>query len=163
MELKKTFDFRKIVIVSYFVLLAVYLVVGLLPAGATSVDIVTDIEIPKIGLSSGVTPLKLEEGKFITPDSVVGAFSRSRNKTFLVGHSSGVFSDLSLLTVGDEILYDLESYKITSVEILPKTDVRMDNLLIPEEKETLIIMTCAGEMLDGFDATERLIITASIQ
>ena len=44
MELKKTFDFRKIVIVSYFVLLAVYLVVGLLPAGATSVDIITDIE-----------------------------------------------------------------------------------------------------------------------
>ena len=36
----------------------------------------------------------------------------------------------------------------------------MTEILKREEKDTIVIMTCAGELLDGGDATHRFMVTA---
>ena len=38
--------------------------------------------------------------------------------------------------------------------------IDMDKLLKTSRQDTVVIMTCAGKLLDGGDATHRLIITA---
>lgn len=163
MELKKALDFRKIVMILYFGALVIYLLIGLMPAKATALDVATEIEIPVVGISSDVTMLRLQNYKLDTPDEIVGAYTRAKNKTFLVGHSTGVFAGLENLKIGDEIIYDLMKYIVKKVEILEKTEISMDKLLLPAEKDTIILMTCAGESLGDRDATHRLIITAEVQ
>lgn len=158
--MRRSWDARKIVVVGYFALLLVYLLIGLTPARAAEYEAATEMRISKIGLVTDVVPMQIERGVLTTPDSVVGSYSRALNKTFLVGHSSDVFSGLELVEVGDEIVYDLVSYTVKKVEVLKKSEINMDLLLLPEYKDTIVVMTCAGEMLSGGDATHRLIITA---
>lgn len=163
MELRKSWDLRKIVVVGYFVLFLIYILIGLTPAEATNYKPDTEIEIPAIGLSSDVISLKMDGPRLQTPDDVVGSFSRSKNKTFLVGHASGIFSNLVDVKIGDEITYDLLTYIVKKVEIVEKSQINMDLLLLPEDVDTIVIMTCAGEELGGGDATHRLIITAEVE
>ena len=163
MELRKSLDFRKIVIVLYFVAFGIYLLVGLAPAEAADLVVATEIEIHAIDLKSDVTMLEMKDHELTTPDDIVGGYTRAKNKTFLVGHSTGVFSRLNQLGVGEEIIYDLVKYTVTKVEILEKSEISMNKLLLPAEKDTIVLMTCAGELLDGGDATHRLIITAVTQ
>ena len=160
MELKKSWDFRKFMVGAFFAMLTLYLLIGLTPAKATEVDAVTEIKIPKISLSSDVALLTMNQGVLKTPDTVVGSHSRNKNKTFLVGHSTGVFSDLDKLELGDEIYYDLVSYTVVNIDVLQKSDISMDRLLAPADIDTIVVMTCAGELLSGGDASHRLIITA---
>lgn len=160
MELKKSWDFRKFMVGAFFTMLTLYLLIGLTPAKATEVDVATEIKIPKIGLSSDVTLLTMNQGMLKTPDVVVGSYSRNKNKTFLVGHSTGVFGDLDKLELGDEIYYDLVSYTIVDIDVLQKSDISMDRLLAPADIDTIVVMTCAGELFSGGDASHRLIITA---
>ena len=164
MELKKSIDVHKIVVSIYLVLMAIYLAIGFAPskAEAFNYEISSELEIPTIGLTADVTSLRMKDGELKTPDSIVGSFSREKNKVFLVGHSSTVFQNLKDLKVGDEVLYDITKYTIRRIEILPKSEVNMDKLLQEAEIETLVIMTCAGDDLGGGDATHRLIITASV-
>ena len=68
-----------------------------------------------------------------------------------------VFSNLE---IKESVFYDQKHYIITEKKILLKSDIRMSELLSESERDTLIIMTCAGEDLGNGDATERLILTA---
>lgn len=159
-ELGKTFDIRKCLTRLFFLLLAFYILIGLTPVKAAEIEPATEIKIPEIELSSGVALLNMENGKLSTPDELVGSFSRAENKTFLVGHSVGVFKNLDLLEVGDVITYDLVNYTIVDMKLLAKSEIVMDELLSPASVDTIVLMTCAGELTDNGDATHRLIITA---
>ena len=163
MEFRKSLDFRRIVVTTYFIALGIYLLVGLMPAQAVSPEAVTEIEIPAVGIFSDVTMMKYDGNKLSTPDDMVGAYTRNYNKTFLVGHSTGVFSNLSKVNVGDVITYDLIKYAVKRIEIIEKSEISMDNLLSAEEKDTIVLMTCAGTLLNNGDATHRLIIFAEAQ
>ena len=163
MEIRKSWDLCRVVAFGYIGLFCGYLLFGLTPVKATEYEAATNMEISSIGLMADVSLIGIDDGKLATPDSVVGSYSRARNKTFLVGHASGVFQDLSKIEIDDVITYDLVEYIVTKVEILEKSEINMDLLLLPEEKDTIVVMTCAGEMLGGGDATHRLIVTASVE
>jgi len=62
--------------------------------------------------------------------------------------------------IGETITYNNTDYTITSMEIFKKSDIDMKDVLKAEEKDTLVIMTCAGEVMNETDATHRLIVTA---
>ena len=165
MELKRTFDIRRFVVLSYFLLASIYLAVGFSPkmAEAVNYDISASLSIPAINLNSEVTAMTLHDGILDTPDTAVGSFSRAKNKIFLVGHRMGIFKDLDLVLVGDKITYENITYIVKQTEILAKAEISMNKLLDEAEVPTLVVMTCAGETLPGGDATHRLIITASVQ
>lgn len=137
----------------------VYLGIGLTPAAATEYEIIGDIEIPEVGISSEVAKIQLTNGQIPTPDAIVGEFTRNNAKKLLVGHATGVFSNLSQVEVGDEIYYSDGRYEVESVNVYKKDDIQMNQLLAGEEDE-LVLMTCAGEIYINGDATERLIVEA---
>lgn len=160
MELKRHLDLRYVFVGLYVLFVVVYVVIGLQPADAIDYEISADLEIPAIGLESGVTKLTLQDGRLNTPDTIVGSFSRAEHTTLLIGHSTTVFRHLDSVRVSDEIKYDYESYYVTDIEVEPKADISMSKLLKDSSADTLVLMTCAGELLDNGDATHRLIITA---
>lgn len=162
MEIKKRFDLRMVVAVLYFVAFSVYLAVGLAPAEATNYEISAELLISAIDLRADVTALKLTEQKLNTPEKIVGSFARNDSNTLLIGHASTVFRELGSVRVGDEVSYDDDIYTVREVEILKKDEINMNILLSEQAEKTLTIMTCAGEELTGGDATERLIIRATL-
>lgn len=162
MELKKSFDIRKIIIPLYVVSFLIYLMFGLLPAEATQYTIATKLEIPRIGLVSDVATLKLKNHVLETPADIVGSFTREENKVFLFGHVGTVFEKLSDLAVGDEIIYNSMIYYVESMMIVEKSMINMDEILRSEDEKTIVLMTCAGEELTNGDATHRLIVTAKV-
>lgn len=160
MEIGKRLNPRYIFVGLYFLAFLIYVVVGLQPAEATNYQISGELVIPKISLDSDVATLKMENHELKTPDTIVGSYSSAENKTLLIGHSSTVFTDLEQVEVDDEIVYDDYKYVVNKREVVEKDEVVMPELLEASEKETIIIMTCAGENLENGDATHRLIITA---
>ena len=164
MEIRARLDFRKIVIPLYAVCFVVYLIFGLTPtsAGATYYEISGNLEIPAIDLNSDVTTLNIEDHQLKTPRTIGGSYSRSENKTLLIGHSSTVFSKLDQIWVGDIVNYNGYSYLVKDIIVDKKENINMRELLRAAETDTLIIMTCAGNDLEDGDATHRLIITAEI-
>ena len=160
MKLKHRWDFRVVFTGLYFVCFAVYLIFSFRIASAVDYEISTVLLIPDIGLKSGVTELELYDGKLNTPDAIVGSFSKTKNKTLLIGHSSTVFGDLEEVDNGSEIVYNNNIYYVVGFEVLAKADIDMNKLLSEAERDTLVIMTCAGESLGDKDATHRLILTA---
>lgn len=160
MELKRHLDLRYVFVGLYVLFIVVYVVIGLQSADAIDYEISADLEIPAIGLESGVTKLTLQDGRLNTPDTIVGSFSRAEHTTLLIGHSTTVFRHLDSVRVSDEIKYDYESYYVTNIEVEPKAGISMSKLLKDSSADTLVLMTCAGELLDNGDATHRLIITA---
>ena len=161
MELKKNFSFRKLFTILYIVAFLSYLVAGLgLPDG-TAYTIDGGLAIPSINLVSGVATLELENHKLNTPDTIVGSYTRNTNKTFLIGHSSTIFKNLNQVNTNDSIFYNNVEYKISNIEILKKSDIDMNKILKAEEKDTIIIMTCAGNPVGEKDASHRLIVTAA--
>ena len=161
MELRQRLDPRVIFTGLYAVLLAIYIIVGLQPVGAAELEVAAEVSIPAINLTSDVTNLELNGNKLDTPGTIVGSYSQAENKTLLIGHSTTVFRDLDKVKVGDEIDYDGKVYKVLKSETLEKSEIDMRKLLKAADEDTLVIMTCAGELLDGGDATHRLIITAA--
>ncbi|MBQ3280326.1 class F sortase [Candidatus Saccharibacteria bacterium] len=137
-----------------------YAAFSFVPADGTAYTIDGGLIIPSIGLTSGVTKLELHDHKLDTPDSIVGSYSQNTNKTFLIGHSSTIFKNLYQVKIGETITYNNTDYTITSMEIFKKSDIDMKDVLKAEEKDTLVIMTCAGEVMNETDATHRLIVTA---
>ncbi len=164
MEIRARLDFRKIVILLYVVCFVVYLIFGLTPtsAGATYYEISGNLEIPAIDLNSDVTTLNIEDHQLKTPRTIVGSYSRSENKTLLIGHSSTVFSKLDQIWVGDIVNYNGYNYLVKDIIVDKKENISMRELLRAAETDTLVIMTCAGNDLEDGDATHRLIITAEI-
>jgi len=160
MELKRGISFRRIFTIIYIVSFLAYAAFSFVPADGTAYTIDGGLIIPSIGLTSGVTKLELHDHKLDTPDSIVGSYSQNINKTFLIGHSSTIFKNLYQVKIGETITYNNTDYTITSMEIFKKSDIDMKDVLKAEEKDTLVIMTCAGEVMNETDATHRLIVTA---
>ncbi len=163
MELKKSFDFHKLFVFLYIFAFLIYIIYGLVPVAATKYDISAMVEIPTINLVSDVTTLKLEEHALRTPDNIVGSFSRAENTTLLIGHLATVFKNLAKLNVGDEVFYDFKKYIIIKKDFVKKEKVDMDKLLKPNIFDSIILMTCAGELYDNGDASHRLILTAKVE
>ncbi len=161
MELKKRLSPKVIFVGIYAVAFVAYLIYGLQPAEAAEYEIATDLSVPAIGLTSGVTELKLNNHELDTPDTIVGSFSRAENKTLLIGHSSTALNGLEAIKLKDEIIYNDKVYKVDSIQRLLKEHINMDELLKGSNKDTIVIMTCAGTDLGEGDATHRLIVTAS--
>ena len=163
MELKKRLSLRTVLIGLYVVVFFFFLIWGLQPAeAAQSYEISAELNIPSIGLVSDVTTLQIEDHELKTPDTIAGSFSRAENKTLLIGHSGTVFQNLNETRLGDEIIYNNSKYIVGKIEVLEKADVDMSKMLAPAEKDTLVIMTCAGMDLGNGDATHRLVLTATI-
>lgn len=164
MELKKRLSLRTVLIGLYVVVFGAYVIWGLQPAeAAQSYEISAELNIPSISLVSDVTTLQIEDHELKTPNNIVGSFSRAENKTLLIGHSTTVFQNLNNVKIGDEINYDNGIYVVKNIKVLEKANVDMSKILASTEKQTLEIMTCTGDLLDGGDATHRLIITAEIK
>ena len=160
MELRKRLDSRIVFVVIYFSAFLAYIIYGLQPAGAIDYAISSTLSIPKIGLYSDVTTLELEGRELKTPDSIVGSFSNQPNKTLLIGHSTTVFQRLNELDLFDSIKYGDSDYQVVKISLMPKSKIIMRDLLKEADKDTLVLMTCTGTLLDNHDATHRLIITA---
>ena len=163
MELKKRLDSRFVFVGLYVFALAIYIVYGLQPADATSYAVTANLSIPKINLYTDVTELELENRELKTPDTIVGSFSNHQNKTLLIGHSTTVFQDLDEIKLLDELQYNDNNYRVVKIALMPKSKIVMRDLLKESDKDTLVLMTCAGTLLEGGDATHRLIITAVIE
>ena len=103
----------------------------------------------------------MDNDKLNTPDTIVGSYTRAENKTLLIGHSTTVFQDLDQVKMSDYINYNNKTYQVNDIELLEKSDIDMNDALKTTDKDTIVIMTCAGTLLEGGDATHRLIITAS--
>ncbi len=161
MELRKSLDFRKVLATICFLVATFCFARGLNTADAVSYEISVELSAPSIGLEAGVTKLQLEDRTLKTPDTIVGSFSRFSHKTLLIGHAATVFSNLKNLKIGDEIDYDYNVYVVKNIEMLEKTSINMDALLAPTDTDTIILMTCAGELYENGDASHRLIITAT--
>lgn len=163
MELRRRrLSARKVFVSLYVLAFAVYLVIGLQPAEATQYEVAAELDIPSINLTVDVTRLSLNENKLDTPDTIVGSYSRTENKTLLIGHSSTVFDNLKNVKLKDQVNYDGQSYRVVGIHKMEKAEVKMDDLLQRADKDTLVIMTCAGQLLDGGDATHRLVLTAVV-
>ena len=160
MELKRRLDPRNVFVGVVVLITVIYFTVGLSPAEATNYEITSQLSIPSIGLTSDVTRLKLENKRLETPDTIVGSYSQAENKTLLIGHSTTVFNELEKIKSGDEITYEQKKYRVVNIEVLAKAEISMNKILKPAEKDTIMIMTCAGELYDGGDASHRLIIEA---
>lgn len=162
MELRKHLDARKIFIVGYFVLFAVYLIIGFQPADATRYEISGNLSIPSASISTDVARLTLTDNRLDTPNYIAGEFSVNSNKTLLIGHSTTVFRDLFNVKVGDKIQLDDKTYTIRRLELREKDVISMLEILQSEDVDTLVIMTCAGELYDDGDASHRFLVTATL-
>lgn len=160
MESRRRIDFRKVFSLIYVLAFGVYLTIGLQPANAKNYEISGNLVIPSINLVSDITSLALSDHKLDTPDTIVGSYSKYSGKTLLIGHSTTVFKDLRQVNTGDTIFYNGKGYKIANTEILAKSQIDMNRVLARTSSNTIIIMTCAGEILDSGDATHRFIVTA---
>ena len=160
MELGHKFSARRAFVGLYVLAFAVYLIIGLQPAEAVNSVASAELLIPQIGLTTDVVELELKENGLETPAKIAGSYTQAENKTLLIGHSTTVFENLYQVNLGDTINYDNQVYKIIAIDKVPKVDIEMDKILAGADRDTIILMTCAGELLDGGDATHRLIITA---
>ena len=163
MELRRRLNPKYVFIGLYILAFLVYVIYGLQPADAVdSYDVSGNIYIPSIGLNSDVTTISLEHGELRTPDTIVGSYSRNPNKTLLIGHASTVFENLHDIRLGDKVSFNGEEYTVKSINLSVKEDIDMLELLSNSSKDTIVLMTCAGDTLEGGDATFRLIVTASV-
>lgn len=163
MELRQRLNPKYVFIGLYILAFLAYIIYGLQPADAVeSYDISGNLRIPSIGLNSDVTTIGLENGELHTPDTIIGSYTRNTNKTLLIGHASTAFENLKNARLGDKIYLDGKEYTIDSINLSVKEDIDMLELLSESPKKTLVLMTCAGDTLEGGDATFRLIVTASV-
>lgn len=160
MELKKRLDPRIVFVGLYVLAFLAYIIYGLQPVGAANYEVAAALEIPSIGLNADVTELELEDRKLPTPDTIVGSYTQTENKTLLIGHSTTVFQNLKSVKLDDVVNYNGKDYRVIEIDMMPKAKVNMGKILSKADRDTIVIMTCAGTMLDGGDATHRLIITA---
>ncbi len=160
MELRRHFDPKIIFVGLYLILFAVYVIIGLQPVSASKYEISARLEIPAIGLVSDVTELSLNNNELIAPDTIAGSYSQADNKTLLIGHSTTVFYNLSNLRLSEAIQYNGHDYKVAAIDMLPKEKISMRDLLSGANKDTIVLMTCAGTLFGDGDASHRLIITA---
>ena len=119
-----------------------------------------ELNIPAINLDIPVTKVGMTDNNLDVPEQIVGSYSVHENKTLLIGHSTTAFSGLNSLKIGDQIIYNSQTYAVASIEQKEKSSISMKEILKAEEKDTLVLMTCAGEQITKTDFSHRLIITA---
>ena len=163
-------DKRKLVIgllAFYLVAIPVYLYFGFQPSGnmvmayAEEAKTATgSLAIPSIDLVAPMSDVELNGRVLSAPNYIVGRYQSYNNKVLVMGHSSTVFQRLPEVSVGDEILYDGQSFEIVSKEVRAKSEILMSEILKDEKELTLVLMTCSGEHLSGQDYSHRLIIYA---
>ncbi len=117
--------------------------------------------IPSIGLNTPVQTVRLQNHDIPVPATIAGAYSQATNKTLLVGHTPGVFTNLKYLRAGQTFSYNNHTYRIQSVQNLAYAEVNMASILASAAQETVVLMTCAGQIY-GTTATHRLVIVAVV-
>ena len=78
-----------------------------------------------------------------------------------IGESDNMFIAQDF-EVTEKIKYNEKNYTITKLEFKQKTLIDMSKVLESEDEETIVIMTCAGVLLDNGDATHRFMVTAVV-
>ena len=145
----------------FAILLPIYFFIGFQPVSSFDVSTFPTLTLSDLNLKTYVQPLDLtENNELIAPATIAGSYSIHINKTLIIGHSSTVFSSLQDVQLNQVITYGNRDYRITKIDTLLKSDVNMSSILASANTPTIIIMTCAGEMLPNQDATHRLIVTA---
>lgn len=160
MELKQRLDPRIVFTGLYVILFLVYLVIGLQPADAAQYLISGNLTVPSIGLSSDIAKVELENGNLNTPNSIIGEYLTGNGRPFLFGHSTSVFQNLDDIKHGDVIYYNNKMYSVSDISVQEKSEIDMVNLLRKNENDSIVLMTCAGELYKDGDASHRLIVTA---
>lgn len=152
---------RTVLTVFYMVAVPIFVYFGLQPVEATEQNIVAELEIPSINLNSPVVASELIDRELTVPDRIVGEYSMHENKTLLFGHSSTIFRTLKAVNLGDKISYGGKTYSIENIATKKKSYINMTEILETADRETIILMTCAGRPLGHDDYTHRLIVTAT--
>lgn len=161
MELKRIFDYRAIMAIFCAAVFTFCILKYFETADAIQYAVSGSLEIPSIGLISDVADVPLSNGILDTPKTIVGSYSRHNNSTLLIGHSNTVFSDLTNVKIGDSIKYNGRAYQIYKSQIIEKESIDMRELLAEKDTDTIIVMTCFGQMYNDGDASHRMIIFAS--
>ena len=155
---------------TYFVATLAFVYFGLQPATSSeevyakeSETAITTLSLPTDNQENIPVKKIAKNGKNLeVPEQIVGTYSIHENKTLLIGHSSTAFKNLKDLQQNDKITYNGKEYTITNIQEKLKQDISMKEILKPEEKDTVVLMTCSGEKIaNSEDYTHRLIITAS--
>ena len=154
-------------VVFYLLALPAFIIIGLQPAD-TSAEVRSSeisqaeeyLEIHSIGLSTPVIKTKISHNILNAPQYLAGAYHAHDNKTLIIGHSATIFENLHDVSLGDLVDYEDGTYRVSDITTKAKADISMSEILKDEPAPTLILMTCAGEPLDGMDFSHRLIITA---
>lgn len=161
MKFRWTFDYRAMMAVICAAVFTFCLLKYFQPVEAIQYYISGILNIPSIRLTSDVATIDLKDGKLDTPTDIVGSYSRHKNSTLLIAHSSTAFSNLTDIVIGDSIEYNGNIYNIYKSQIIEKSAIDMKTLLAEKENDTIILMTCYGQMYADGDASHRLIIFAS--
>ncbi len=146
----------------FAIMLPIYIFIGLQPIPTVNAGSLPRLEIPSIKLNTPVASLELTNHQLIAPETIAGIYESTENKLFIIGHSSTVFKKLDRVKVSETFVYENQTYQVQELKTLPKSDIRMSEILQAEDQPTIILMTCAGTPLPNQDATHRLIITATL-
>lgn len=153
----------KVVAAGFFaIFLPLYLFYGFQPVNEVDAANYPLFQAGAINLESPVKPVSVYDHQLEVPNTIIGSYSIYANKILLVGHSSTIFRNLHQINLGDQFVYDSETYHVTKIETLEKSAISMNDVLTDSEVKTLILMTCAGQPLPNQDATHRLLVTAEI-
>ena len=154
---------KVVMTVFYMIAIPAFIIIGLQPAQAAEVDGLPTLSIEAVGIETPVAESELNNKQLSVPDRIAAVYSEDPSKLLLMGHSSTVFANLKNIEIGDEVRYNSKVYVVSDKIIKPKSKINMKKILEPAERETVIIMTCAGESLGANDYTHRLIVTAEIK
>lgn len=155
----------------YFVAGFAFLAIGLQPVKSAEAVYAAEagsaeesLAIPAISLSTPVKISTLSGSDLSVPEQIAASFTMHDNKYFIFGHSSSVFKDLKNLQIGDQIIYQGQSYTTALIEEKLKADVNMEDILAAADTPTIVLMTCSGEKIEDTngDHTHRIIITAKL-
>jgi LPXTG-site transpeptidase (sortase) family protein len=130
--------------------------------------------IPRIALHADVVEVRLVNGEWAVPRSVVGHLSETAspgqpgNAVFaghvMAGGRDNVFTRLHELAPGDEISFlggsEAERYQVSSTRLVRNTDT---SVLASRTRDPVItLITCAGQWLpQENDYDQRLIVVAT--
>ena len=124
-----------------------------------------NLVIPSLGIATSVSASNLSNHELSVPSSSVSYYG-----TLLMGHSSGVFTNLPRAGVGQEITYNGRTYVIDSVRAnLPVSSDRQKvgnysmYVLTNLGANRIVLMTCAGSYQAGFGYTHRTLVFATLQ
>ena len=71
-----------------------------------------------------------------------------------------MFQNLDEIKHGDAIYYNNKMYLVSDISVQEKSEIDMLKLLKKDENDSIVLMTCAGELYKDGDASHRLIVTA---